>query len=73
MAPLPVLARAKEDAMPGKTKQPVLDEDNPEWTKTDFAVATKFPPGVRLKDLRPSELARAVENRRRQKAPTKGG
>jgi hypothetical protein len=69
MAPLPVLARAKEDAMPGKTKQPVLDEDNPEWTKTDFAVATKFPPGVRLRDLKPSELVQMMEKRASQRKP----
>ncbi len=44
--------------MSRKIKHPVFDEDNPEWTKTDFAAATKFPRGLRLKNLKPAELAR---------------
>ena len=57
--------------MPRKTKPPIFDEENPEWTKADFAAATKFPRGVRLKDLKASELARLVGKRGPQKAPTK--
>ena len=57
--------------MPRKVKQPVIDDDNPEWTKADFAAATKFPGGVRLKDLRPSDLARIRGKRGPQKVPTK--
>jgi uncharacterized protein (DUF4415 family) len=59
--------------MPRKAKQPpvVLDDDNPEWTKADFARAAKWPAGVRLKDLKPGELARIVPKRGPQKAPTK--
>ena len=57
--------------MPRKAKQPVFDDDNPEWTKADFAKATKFPEGVRLKDLKPDELARILPKRGPQKAPTK--
>jgi uncharacterized protein (DUF4415 family) len=57
--------------MPGKAKEPIFDDDNPEWTKADFAKATKFPEGVRLKDLKPSELARILPTRGPQKAPTK--
>ena len=57
--------------MPRRTKPPVFDEDNPEWTKADFAAATKFPRGVRLKDLKPSELVQIVGKRGLQKAPTK--
>jgi uncharacterized protein (DUF4415 family) len=57
--------------MPRKIKQPVIDDDNPEWTKADFAAATKFPRGVRLKDLKPSALARVLGTRGPQKAPTK--
>ena len=57
--------------MPRKAKPPVFDEDNPEWTKADFAAATKFPRGVRLKDLKPSELVQIVGKRGPQKAPTK--
>jgi uncharacterized protein (DUF4415 family) len=49
----------------------VFDDDNPEWTKADFARATKWPAGVRLKDLKPGELARLVPKRGLQKAPTK--
>jgi uncharacterized protein (DUF4415 family) len=49
----------------------VLDQDNPEWTRADFAKATKFPAGVRLKDLKPSDLAKLVGKRGPQKAPTK--
>jgi uncharacterized protein (DUF4415 family) len=57
--------------MPRKTEPPVIDDDNPEWTKVDFAEATKFPPGVRLKDLKPSALAQMLGKRGPQKAPTK--
>jgi uncharacterized protein (DUF4415 family) len=59
--------------MPRKAKQPpvVVDDDNPEWTKADFARAMKFPAGVRLKDLKPAELARMLPKRGPQKAPTK--
>jgi uncharacterized protein (DUF4415 family) len=57
--------------MPRKLKEPVFDDDNPEWTKADFARATKFPKGVRLSDLTPSELARILPKRGPQKAPTK--
>lgn len=57
--------------MPRKAKEPVFDDDNPEWTKADFAKATKFPEGVRLKDLKPDELARILPKRGPQKAPTK--
>ena len=56
--------------MPRKVKQPIFDDDNPEWTKADFAAATKFPGGVRLKDLKPSTLARVQGTRGAQKAPT---
>jgi uncharacterized protein (DUF4415 family) len=57
--------------MSRKSKEPIFDDDNPEWTKADFATATKFPVGVRLKDLKPAELARIVGKRGPQKAPTK--
>jgi len=57
--------------MSRKPKHPVFDEDNPEWTKGDFAAATKFPRGLRLKDLKPAELERIVRKRGLQKAPTK--
>jgi uncharacterized protein (DUF4415 family) len=57
--------------MPRKTKEPIFDADNPEWTKADFAAAAKFPDGVRLKDLKPNELARLLPKRGPQKAPTK--
>jgi uncharacterized protein (DUF4415 family) len=57
--------------MPRKLKEPVFDDDNPEWTKADFARATKFPPGVRLADLKPGELARMLPKRGPQKAPIK--
>lgn len=33
-----------------KTKEPVFDRDNPEWTKADFAKARKFRPGTSLSD-----------------------
>jgi uncharacterized protein (DUF4415 family) len=57
--------------MSRKLKEPVFDDDNPEWTKADFARATKFPEGVRLKDLKPGELSRILAKRGPQKAPTK--
>jgi uncharacterized protein (DUF4415 family) len=57
--------------MSRKAKPPVFDEDNPEWTKADFAAATKFPRGVRLKDLKTNELIRIVGKRGPQRTPTK--
>jgi uncharacterized protein (DUF4415 family) len=57
--------------MPRKSNPPVLDEENPEWTKADFAAATKFPRGVRLNDLTPTDLAKIAGKRGPQKAPTK--
>lgn len=57
--------------MSRKAKRPLVEAENPEWTKADFARAAKFPAGVHLKDLKPSELARMVGKRGPQKAPTK--
>jgi uncharacterized protein (DUF4415 family) len=57
--------------MSRKTKQLVPDKENPEWTRADFAKATRFPAGVRLKDIKPSQLASLVGKRGPQKAPTK--
>jgi uncharacterized protein (DUF4415 family) len=57
--------------MSRKLKEPVFDDDNPEWTKADFAAATKFPRGPRLKDLKPGELEHLVRKRGPQRAPTK--
>ena len=54
-----------------KLKEPVFDDDNPEWTEADFARATKFPKGIKLKDLKPSELVRLLPKRGPQRAPTK--
>ena len=56
--------------MSRKTKQSAV-EDNPEWTQADFAKATKFAAGVRLKDIKPSHLALMVGKRGPQKSPTK--
>jgi uncharacterized protein (DUF4415 family) len=57
--------------MSRKAKRSAFEAENPEWTKADFARAAKFPAGVRLKDLKPGELARMVGKRGPQKAPTK--
>jgi uncharacterized protein (DUF4415 family) len=57
--------------MPRRLKEPVFDEDNPEWTKADFVRATKSPAGVRVADLKPGELARILPKRGPQKTPTK--
>jgi hypothetical protein len=53
--------------MPRKAKEPVFDDDNPEWTEADFARATKFPSGLKLKDLKPGELARLFAKARTSK------
>ncbi|MDR3469920.1 MAG: hypothetical protein P4M07_28655 [Xanthobacteraceae bacterium] len=37
--------------MPRKTREPVVDQDNPEWTKKDFARATRHPGGIPLAKL----------------------
>jgi uncharacterized protein (DUF4415 family) len=57
--------------MSRKTKQLVPDKENPEWTRADFAKAARFPAGVRLKDIKPAQLASLVGKRGPQKAPTK--
>ena len=57
--------------MPRKAKRFAAAADNPEWTKADFARATKFPAGLRLKDVKSGELARIVGKRGAQKAPAK--
>jgi uncharacterized protein (DUF4415 family) len=56
--------------MPRKQKEPVFDDDNPEWTDEDFAMATRFEGGIKAKDLTPEILAR-VAHRGPQKAQTK--
>jgi uncharacterized protein (DUF4415 family) len=56
--------------MSRKPKQPVFDDDNPEWTDEDFAMATRFDPPIKAKDLTPEILAR-VARRGPQKEPTK--
>ena len=56
--------------MSRKPKQPVFDDDNPEWTDEDFAKATRFEPAIKAKDLTPEILAR-VARRGPQKEPTK--
>jgi uncharacterized protein (DUF4415 family) len=57
--------------MSRKLKEPVFDDDNPEWTEADFARATKFPKDMKLKDLKPGELVRLLAKRGPQRAPTK--
>ena len=58
--------------MPRKIKEPVFDEDNPEWTAEDFARATRFPDGIKAKDITPEILEMVSRNTRGpQKAPTK--
>ena len=56
--------------MPRKSKEPVFDHDNPEWTKEDFANATHFDPPIKATDLTPEILA-SIVRRGPQKAPTK--
>jgi len=52
--------------MPRKSKEPVFDDDNPEWTKEDFAKA-RPPEEV----LPPELLAQFKRTRGRQKSATK--
>jgi len=56
--------------MSRKTKQSNPDE-NPEWTRADFARAAKFTAGVKLKDIKPGQFASMVGKRGPQKTPTK--
>jgi uncharacterized protein (DUF4415 family) len=56
--------------MSRKLKEPVFDDDNPEWTKSDFAMATHFKDGIKATDLTPEILAR-VARRGPQKSPKK--
>lgn len=57
--------------MSRKIRQPAPDKENPEWTREDFAKATRFPAGVRLSDIKPAHLASLVGKRGPQKTPTK--
>lgn len=57
--------------MSRKTKQSAPDKENPEWTQADFAKATRFPAGFKLKDVKPSQLKSMIGKRGPQKAPTK--
>jgi uncharacterized protein (DUF4415 family) len=52
--------------MPRKLRESVFDDDNPEWTKADFAKA-KPPEDV----LPPHLLAQFKKTRGQQKTPTK--
>jgi uncharacterized protein (DUF4415 family) len=52
--------------MSRKSKEPVFDDDNPEWTKADFAKAR--PPA---EVLPPELLAQFKNTRGPQKTPTK--
>jgi uncharacterized protein (DUF4415 family) len=52
--------------MSRKSKEPIFDDDNPEWTKADFARAR--PPA---EGLPPKLLAQFKNTRGPQKAPTK--
>ena len=52
--------------MSRKLKQPIFDDDNPEWTKSDFAKAR--PPA---EVLPPELLAQFKNTRGPQRAPTK--
>jgi uncharacterized protein (DUF4415 family) len=44
--------------MSRKLKEPVFDNDNPEWTEEDFARATRLDPPIKAKHLTPEILAR---------------
>jgi uncharacterized protein (DUF4415 family) len=56
--------------MPRKSKEPMFDDDNPEWTEEDFAKATTYDPPIRATELTPKILA-GIARRGAQKAPTK--
>jgi hypothetical protein len=53
-----------------KSKEPVFDDDNPEWTEEDFAIATCFDGRIKAADLTPEILAR-IARRSVQQAPKK--
>jgi hypothetical protein len=55
--------RPQETRMPRKPKEPVFDDDNPEWTEQDFAKATWFEGGLKATDLTP-EILEQVRNAR---------
>jgi hypothetical protein len=54
-----------------KSKEPVFDDDNPEWTEEDFANAMRFEGGIKATDLTPEILAQ-VARHSAQKALKKG-
>jgi hypothetical protein len=46
-----------------KSKEPVFDDDNPEWTEEDFAKAVRFEGGLKAKDITP-EILEEIKNAR---------
>ncbi|MDB5655256.1 MAG: hypothetical protein JWQ94_2869 [Tardiphaga sp.] len=56
--------------MPRKPKEPIFDDDNPEWTEADFARATRIEPSIKVTELKPEILA-GIARRGPQKTPTK--
>jgi hypothetical protein len=65
-------ARTQEmTRMPRKPKEPVFDDDNPEWTEEDFAKATWFEGGLKATDLTPEILEQVRNARGRQMIRTK--
>lgn len=56
--------------MPRKPPEPAFEDDNPEWTKEDFARAVRFDPPVRLSDIDPAQFEKLMR-RGPQKLPTK--
>jgi len=61
-------SKGNETLCPGKLNRPFSTKTT---RRADFAAATKFPRGLRLKDLTRSELARRVGKRGLQKTPAK--
>jgi hypothetical protein len=46
-----------------KSKEPVFDDDNPEWTEEDFAKAVRIEGGLKAKDITP-EILEQIKNAR---------
>jgi hypothetical protein len=46
-----------------KSKEPDIDDDNPEWTEEDFAKAVRIEGGLKAKDITP-EILEQIKNAR---------
>jgi uncharacterized protein (DUF4415 family) len=53
-----------------KKTEPVIDDENPEWTAADFARAVKYPKGVSLLEAAADMQRRRAQSQREKRKET---